>query len=134
MIIDPSVLTVVLGLHSKEWVERHSEEVQRVQISKIHLPTGFSWKKLKTKALNDAAVIELKNDVQFSPKVKIRENVDMSAFQVLPICLPSVGKGSNYYKVWFPSYMHMHLFFKGGGPESLDGKMATITGWGKVRS
>ena len=133
MITDPSVLTAVLGLHSKEWVERHSEEVQRVQISKIHLPTGFSWKKLKTKALNDAAVIELKNDVQFSPKVKIRENVDMSAFQVLPICLPSVGKGSNYYKVWFPSYAYAP-FFKGGGPESLVGKMATITGWGKVRS
>ena len=104
VITDPSVLTAVLGLHSKDWVERHSEEVQRVQISKIHLPTGFSWKKLKAKALNDAAVIELKNDVQFSPKVKIRENVDMSAFQVLPICLPSVGEGSNYYKVWSPSY------------------------------
>ena len=121
MIIDPSVLTVVLGLHSKDWVERHSEEVQRVQISKIHLPTGFSWKKLKTKALNDAAVIELKSDVQFSPKVK--ENVDMSAFQVLPICLPSVGKGSNYYyKVWFPSYMHMHLFLRAEGQRALSGK------------
>ena len=128
MIIDPSVLTAVLGLHSKEWVERHSEEVQRVQISKIHLPTGFSWKKLKTKALNDAAVIELKNDVQFSPKVKNRENVDMSAFQVLPICLPSVGKGSNYYKVWSPSYMHiciysyMHLFLRVEGQRALLGK------------
>ena len=47
---------------------------------------------MKTKALYDAAVIELKNDVQFSPKVKIRENVDMSAFQVLPICLPYQGQ------------------------------------------
>ena len=57
-----------------------SEEVQRVQISKIHLPTGSSWKSVFGQALKDAAVIELKDDVQLSPKVKIRENVSIPRF------------------------------------------------------
>ena len=38
------------------------------------MPTGFSWKTLAEKKIKDAAVFELKTDVQLSPKVKIREN------------------------------------------------------------
>ena len=58
-----------LFLYSSE-----AENSQRVEIAKVHLPTGFSWDTLWKKKINDAAVLELKTDVQLSPKVKIREN------------------------------------------------------------
>ena len=41
------------------------------------MPTGFSWKTLAEKKIKDAAVFELKTDVQLSPKVKIRDNVSV---------------------------------------------------------
>ena len=41
------------------------------------MPTGFSWKMLAEKKIKDAAVFELKTDVQLSPKVKIRDNVSV---------------------------------------------------------
>ena len=37
----------------------------------------FSWEKLKDTKVNDAAVIELKNDAQLSPTVKIRGKVNV---------------------------------------------------------
>ena len=46
------------------------------------MPTGFSWKTLAEKKIKDAAVFELKTDVQLSPKVKIRDNVSV------PRCCP----------------------------------------------
>ena len=46
-----------------------------MQIAKVHMPTGFSWKTLAEKKIKDAAVFELKTDVQLSPKVNIRDNV-----------------------------------------------------------
>ena len=60
-----------LFLYSSE-----ADNSQRVEIAKVHLPTGFSWDTLYgKKRINDAAVLELKTDVKLSPKVKIRENV-----------------------------------------------------------
>ena len=50
-----------------------AEKPQRIGIAKVHLPKEFSWEKLKDTKVNDAAVIELKNDAQLSPTVKIRE-------------------------------------------------------------
>ena len=81
-----------LFLYSSE-----ADNSQRVEIAKVHLPTGFSWDTLYgKKRINDAAVLELKTDVKLSPKVKIRENVSFPNSQVLPICLPSATGGSDY--------------------------------------
>ena len=104
---DPLLGTAVLGLHNKdEWVvhtvqlcnnplfsfffnSSQSEKPLRVQIAKVHLPTGFSWNELYEKKIKDLAVIELMTDVQFSPKVKIIKKCKCP--QVLPICLPPSG-------------------------------------------
>ena len=92
---DPLLGTAVLGLHNKdEWVvhtvqlcnnplfsfffnSSKSEKPLRVQIAKVHLPTGFSWNELYEKKIKDLAVIELMTDVQFSPKVKMIKNVNV---------------------------------------------------------
>ena len=54
-----------------------AEKPQRIGIAKVHLPKEFSWEKLKDTKVNDAAVIELKNDAQLSPTVKIRGKVNV---------------------------------------------------------
>ena len=61
-------------------------------ITKVHLPSGFSWKTLKKEKTNDAVIIELKKDVQFSPEVRTGLCV---SFQVLPICLPPAAGGAS---------------------------------------
>ena len=63
-----------------------------MEISKIHMPLGFSWEILNKKKIKDAALIELKNDVKLSPKVTMRHFVSS---QVLPICLPSAAGGTS---------------------------------------
>ena len=68
-----------------------ANKTQRVGITKVHLPTGFSWKTLKKEKTNDAVIIELKKDVQFSPQV--RTGHCCLSFQVLPICLPTAVCG-----------------------------------------
>ena len=37
---------------------------------KVHLPPKFSWKTLKSDGINDAALLELKKDVEMSSKVR----------------------------------------------------------------
>ena len=46
-----------------------SEKAQRIEIAKIHLPDGFTWKILNEQKIKDAAILELKTDAQFTPKV-----------------------------------------------------------------
>jgi len=105
VIENPSLLTVVLGLHNQD----KANKTQRMEISKIHMPLGFSWEILNKKKIKDAALIELKKDVKLSPKV-------------LPICLPSAAGGTsgNDYQ-------------EQPGSKSLAGEKATIWGWGQVK-
>ena len=70
-----------------------ANKTQRVGITKVHLPSGFSWKTLKKEKTNDAAIIELNKDVQFSPQV--RTGHCCLHFQVLPICLPTAAGGTS---------------------------------------
>ena len=46
-----------------------TEKAQRIEIAKIHLPDGFTWKILNEQKIKDAAILELKTDAQFTPKV-----------------------------------------------------------------
>ena len=69
-----------------------ANKTQRMEISKIHTPPGFTLESLNRKKINDAALIELKKDVQLSAKVMTLQCV---SFQVLPICLPS-ATGNDY--------------------------------------
>ena len=74
----------------------HSSQLnktQRVGITKVHLPSGYSWETLNNNGTNDAAIIELKKDVQFSPQV--RTGHCCLSFQVLPICLPTAAGGTS---------------------------------------
>ena len=74
-----------------------ANKTQRVGITKVHLPSGFSWETLIENKTNDAALIELKKDVKFSPQVKTGHCC--LSFQVLPICLPSAAgdtSGNDY--------------------------------------
>ena len=81
----PDLLSVVLGLHDLRGVEdlsahffflipsysSHNEKAQRVEIAKVLLPPNFSWKTLTKDGINDAALLELKKDVEMSPKVRL---------------------------------------------------------------
>ena len=49
----------------------HGEKAQRVKIAKVHLPTEFSWDLLWKAESNDIALLELKKDVEMTPKVRI---------------------------------------------------------------
>merc|ERR1711974_207955 len=75
---NPSLLTVVLGMHKRD----QSKKAQRLSIAKVHLPPGFSWDTLNKEKIKDAAVLELKKDVNLSPTV-------------LPICLPPATGGTS---------------------------------------
>ena len=101
----PSLLTVVVGLHNKEWVNTKTalffsvssillifsdttEKAQRIEIEKIHLPDGFTWKILNEQKIKDAAILELKTDAQFTPKVTRSERGNLSSFRSFPFaCL-----------------------------------------------
>ena len=84
----PDLLSVVLGLHDLREVpdlstkflsisyslySRNKEKAQRAEIAKVHLPPNFSWKKLNKDGANDAALLELKKDVEMSPKVRSKK-------------------------------------------------------------
>ena len=58
-----------------------------MEISKVHTPPGFSLELLHKKKIKDAALLELKKDVQLLPQVKTGKCI---SFQVQPLCLPSV--------------------------------------------
>ena len=89
-----------------------ANKTQRVGITKVHLPSGYSWETLNNNITNDAAIIELNKDVQFSPQV--RTGHCCLSFQVLPICLPSAAGGTsgNDYQeqVLVLSYKNTFLF------------------------
>ena len=126
---DPLLGTAVLGLHNKdEWVvhtviiffiffnSSKSHKPLRVQIAKVHLPTGFSWNELYEKKIKDLAVIELMTDVQFSPKVKIIKNVNvhrccLSAFLLQGVLRFQVPGGFRFqFLMILITYIHSCLF------------------------
>ena len=45
-------------------------ETQKMEISKVHTPPGFSLELLHKEKIKDAALLELKKDVQLLPQVK----------------------------------------------------------------
>ena len=47
-----------------------ASETQKMEISKVHTPPGFSYEILHDEMTKDAAVIELKKDALLSPQVK----------------------------------------------------------------
>ena len=69
-----------------------ANKTQRMEILKVHLPPGFSWETLSKEKIKDAAIIELKKDVEFSPEVRTGH---CASFQVLPICLPPAAGGAS---------------------------------------
>ena len=141
---DPLLGTAVLGLHNKdEWVvhtvqlcnnplfsfffnSSQSEKPLRVQIAKVHLPTGFSWNELYEKKIKDLAVIELMTDVQFSPKVKIIKNVNvhrccLSAFLLQRVLRFQVPGGFRFQFLIILTYTPVFLGEPGWGKGNNNG-------------
>ena len=43
---------------------------ERLAVTRVHLPSNFSWEVLMEDKANDAALLELEKDVILSPKVQ----------------------------------------------------------------
>ena len=63
-----------------------------MEISKVHTPPGFSLELLHKEKIKDAALLELKKDVQLLPQVKSGKCISV---QVQPLCLPSVDSADS---------------------------------------
>ena len=111
----PDLLSVVLGLHDLRGVwdlseqsysiyisyssySSQNEKAQRVEIAKVHLPPKFSWETLKKDGINDAALLELKKDVEMSPKVRLKTCISMSKGRG---CVPASWTPRNIAKALF---------------------------------
>ena len=113
-----------------------SEKPQRIEIAKIHLPDGFTWKILNEQKIKDAAILELKTDAQFTPKVTRSERENLSSFRSFPfVCLlleAALPKITTTRLEFEFCALESPLSSKAGSKNSLVGEKATIWGWGQV--
>ena len=114
-----------------------TEKAQRIEIEKIHLPDGFTWKILNEQKIKDAAILELKTDAQFTPKVMQSERENLSSFRSFPFAclllleaaLPKITTTRLEFEF---CALESLLSSKAGSKNSLVGEKATIWGWGQV--
>ena len=114
-----------------------TEKAQRIEIEKIHLPDGFTWKILNEQKIKDAAILELKTDAQFTPKVTRSERGNLSSFRSFPFAclllleaaLPKITTTRLEFEF---CALESPLSSKAGSKNSLVGQKATIWGWGQV--
>ena len=117
-----------------------SEKAQRIEIAKIHLPDGFTWKILNEQKIKDAAILELKTDAQFTPKVTqskrdLRDNLSyfrsypFACLLFLEAALPKITTTRLEFEF---CALESPLSSKAGSKNSLVGEKATIWGWGQV--